>query len=156
MPSGQRLRHGIGIHCFHTNNLDLRAYLLDRCGHTGNQTAAAHTAEHGLNRFRMLAHDLQTHGTLAGNHIRIIKGVHKGQAFFFFQTAGFVIGIVKRIAKQHHLATARTHGIHLNARRRGRHHNHRTATQLLGGQCHTLGMVTGRSRHHPALQRLGR
>ena len=156
MPGGQRLGHGIGIDGFDTNDLDFGTHLFNSGSHSGNKTATTDTTENGIDRFGVLAHDLQTRRTLTGNHIRIIKGMHEGQAFFLFQAARFVVGIVKRLTKQHHFATPRTHRINLDARCGRWHNNDGTTTQLLGRQRHTLSMIASGSCDYAALECIGR
>ena len=104
----------------------------------------------------MLAQDFHGNGALAGNHLRIVEGVHERQLFGLLQLPGVGIGGIVGIAVQHDLTTALTNGIDLDLRCRYRHHDHRPTSQVARRQSHALRMVTGRSTDHPTLEALRR
>ncbi len=154
------LRHGIRIIHLHPDDLDLRAHRLDVIGHARNQAAAANRDKHGIQPIRAMALQLAQHfhgdRALAGNHVRVVKRVDKGQPLLFFQHRGVAVGIGIAVAMQHHFAAKAAHGIHFELRCGGRHHDHGPRAQLLRAQRHTLRMVAGRGANHPFLQLLGR
>ena len=107
----------------------------------------------------MLAQDLHADRALAGDHVRIVEGVHESQLLLAFQGQGVVVGVGVGIAMQHDLdvgAAARLDRVDLDRRRGGRHHDQRTAAQPAGRQRDALRMVAGRGADHAALELLGR
>ena len=97
-----------------------------------------------MQRPLVLAQHFHGDSALAGNHIRVVKRVHKGQALFFLQGGGVRVGVRVALAKQHHLATKAAHGVNLDLRRGGWHHDHGAAAQALRAQRHALRVVAGR------------
>jgi len=144
----------------HADDLDLGAHGLDVVGHAADQTAAANRHEHRIQaraaQLLQLAQHFHGDGALAGDHVRIVKRVHKGQAFGLLQLDGVLVGVGVAVAGQHHLAAQGLDGIDLDLGCGRGHHDHRAAAQLLGPQGHALGVVAGRRADHAALQLLGR
>ena len=60
------------------------AFMID----TGSQATAAYCNKNGVYRALVLAQNFHAHSALARNYIRVIKGVHKGQAFGLCQLCG--------------------------------------------------------------------
>ena len=155
---GQRLRHRIGVLGLDTDDLDFRPQALDVSRHTGDQPTAAHTTENSVDRpavARMLAQDFHRNRALPGDHFRIIEGMNEGQLLGFFQFQRMRVGIVIRIAEEHHFATTAFDSINLDARRRRRHHNHRPATHLGRRERNALRMIARRSADHATLELFG-
>jgi len=99
----------------------------------------------------VLPHNLHANGSLPGDDIRVIKGVHINQAFIFYQLLGLYIGLLKRIAVQDYPGTAASHRINFNLGRCPRHYNNGFDIHLRRRHCQTLGVITGRgSNHAPA------
>ena len=91
----------------------------------------------------MLAQDFHGHGALPGNHIRVVKGMHKGEALLFLQSQRVVIGVGVALAVQQHLAAEFAHRVYFQLRRGRGHHDHRPAPKALGAERHALRVVTG-------------
>ena len=112
MLGAHRLDHGVGVVHLHANDLDARRHCLDVVGHPRDQAATANGHKHGVQsragfaaslvagfgRFVSaqglhLTHDFHGHRALACDHVRVVKGMHKGQPFFFLQFHGMAIRI---------------------------------------------------------------
>ncbi len=139
----QRLRHGVGIDCLDADDLDLRSHRLDVGSDAGDQATTTDAAEDGIDRFRVLLEDFHGDGALAGDDVRVVVRVDKGQALGLFQFQCVHIGIGIGIAEQHDFGAAALHGIDLDLRRGGGHDDDGAAAQFLRGQCHALRMVAG-------------
>jgi hypothetical protein len=92
-----RLDHGVRVVHLHANHLDLGPHGLDVVGHARHQAAAANGHKHGIElvaaQLLQLAQDFHGNRALAGNHVGVVKGVHKGQALLFLQPHRVVVGI---------------------------------------------------------------
>ena len=126
----QGLRHCVRINGFHTNDLDFRAQAFDVGGNTGNQATTADAAKDGMNWARMLTQDLHADGALPGNHVWVVKRMHKGEFFCFFEFQRMRISIIKRFPGQHYFTTQVFDRLNLDFRGRGRHHNHSPTSKL--------------------------
>ena len=147
-----RLNHCVRVVHLHADDLDLRAHSLDVVGHAGYQAAAPdgdkYRVELALTQALNLPQYFHGNRALAGDHIGVVKGVHKSQPLFFLQHGGVQISVGVTLAVQQHLAAQRPHCVHLELRRGRRHHDHCARAQLVGAQCHTLRMVAGRGTDH--------
>ena len=152
LAGGQGLGHGVGVHGFHADHLDVRTHALDVGRHAGQQAAAADAAEHRVDGLGVLAQDLHADGALAGDHFHVVVGVNEGELFGLFQFLGVAVGVGIAFAGQHHLAAMALHGVDLDGRGGGGHHDHRAHVELLGRQGHALGVVAGGGADHPALE----
>jgi hypothetical protein len=94
-----------------------------------------------------LAHQLNCHSSLAGNHIWVIKGVNKGEAFRFCQRPGTHRGFIEGITVHHHFGTQRLHRIHLNQGCGNGHDDRCLDSQLRCRQRDTLCVIASRGRH---------
>ncbi|MPM77317.1 hypothetical protein SDC9_124320 [bioreactor metagenome] len=152
------LRHGVRVVHLHADHLDLGAHCLDVVGHTRNQPAAADGHKHRIQL--VVAQSLQLaqhfHGdrALARDHVRIVEGVHKGQALFGLQLGSVFVGVRVALAAQHHLAAQGFHCIHFQLRRRGWHHNHGSRAQSGCAHRNALRVVAGRRTDHATRQLL--
>ena len=104
----------------------------------------------------MLAQDFHRDGALPGDHVRVVEGVHEGQALLALQVQGMLVGVRVALAMQHHLAAQAPHGIDLHLRCGDGHHDDGLAPQLARTQRHALRMVAGRRADHTALELRGR
>ena len=75
--------------------------------YAGSQATAAYCNKNGVYRALVLAQNFHAHSALARNYIRVVKGVHKGQAFGLCQLCGMP-GSVAEIAAD---VNRRTHDI---------------------------------------------
>ena len=142
-PQGERAGHGIRIDRFNTDHFDVGPEALDVGAHAGDQAAATHGDVDRVRGFRALPEDLEADGPLAGDHLRVIEGVDKGQTAFIGQSIGLSTGGVVGVAFQHHFRPAGRHGPDFHLRRGHRHHDHRPATESLSPEGHPLGVVAG-------------
>ena len=127
----------------HANHLHLGAHRFDVAGHTRDQAAAANRHKHRVQRPGVLAQQLHGDGALAGDHIGVVKRVHKGHAVLLLQGQGVGVGVGVALAVQNHLATQGFHRLHFEGGRGHRHHHHRARAQLGRAQGHALGVVAG-------------
>ena len=151
---GHRLGHGARVAHLHANHLHLGAHRFDVAGHTRDQAAAANGHKHRVQRPGVLAQQLHGNRALAGDHIGVVKRVHKGHALLLLQHQGMGVGVGVALTMQHHLAPQGLHRLHFEGGRGHRHHHHRARAQLGRAQRHALGVVAGRGANHPARELL--
>jgi hypothetical protein len=84
------------------------------------------------------------------------KGCTKLSFSDFLELASMRIGVVVRLARQHHFTAKGSHRLHLDLRRRRRHDDHRPTAELGRRQRHALRMIAGRRTDHATLQLFGR
>ena len=107
----------------------------------------------------MLAQDFHAYGTLACNHVGVVKGMDEAQFLHFLQQQGMAIGIVVAVSLQHdfdRVFTKMPDGINFELGRGNRHHDDRFAAQFLRGQGYTLCVIASRSGNHAAFELLRR
>ena len=150
-PCFYRLLHTARVIGLHANHFNLRANLFDKCRYACCQTTAANRNKNRID-IAVLTEDFHADGSLAGNHIRIIKRRNISQLFLFSQLHCIIIGIIVRHAFQYHFATAALDRVNFNFGRCFRHHDDGTATQILRRQSHTLRMVARAGSNHAAIQ----
>ena len=138
--------HGRELRRLHANDVDAGLEGARRGGDAGNQAAAAH-GNHQRIQVRLVAHHFQADGALAGNDQGVIKGVDEGQAALLGQGAGVLAGLVKALAKQHHLGAEAARALELDGGGVHRHDDHRVQTEALRMVRHALCMVAGRGRN---------
>ena len=128
----------------HADDFDLGAHRFDVVGHARNQAAAANGHKHGVKRALVLAQHFHGDGALAGNHLGVVKRVHKGHAVLLLQRERVLVRVGVAVAVQHHLAAQGFDGFDLQSGGGHRHHDHGLGAQAAGTQRHALGMVAGR------------
>ncbi|MCY1231417.1 hypothetical protein D9M72_438640 [compost metagenome] len=138
----------IGVFRLDTDHLHVRTQVLHIGGDPRDQAAAAHRHEDGVQAAGVLAEDFHRHGTLPGDHVRVVIGRHEGQALLRRQLQRVGQGVGEGIAVQHHLAATGTHAVDLELRGGARHHDGRFDAQLPRRQRQALGMVAGRCGDH--------
>ena len=148
----QRTRHGIGVGSLDTDDPGFRPQTLDVSSDAGNQAAAANATEDRMNGLRVLAQDFHADRTLPGDHLRIVERMHESQLLGFLEFECVRVGVIVGLARQDHLGASRLHRLHLDLRRRRRHHDHRPATHLVRGQGDALRMIPGGRADYPALE----
>jgi len=114
---------------FNPDDFDVGAKILDVGGDPSRQTTTAHRDKHGMQRPGVLAQDFHADGTLAGDHVGIIIGMHKYVAMLFHQHAGVHRRLVEGITVQHHLATQIAYGADLDLGGSLRHDDDRLDAQ---------------------------
>ena len=143
-PAGlERARHGIRIDRLHADDFYFRAQAFDVGSDAGDQPAAADGDENRVDRQGPLAQDFHAYCALPGDHVGIVVRMHEGELAHTLELQRMAVGLVVGIAEQHHLGAARRYRIHLDARRRHRHHDYRLAAEFLRRQGHALGVVAG-------------
>jgi len=152
LAGGERTGHRVGIVGLDADDLGFRPQPLDVGAAPGRQPAAANGDKNGMNRFRMLAQDLHPDRPLAGNHFGIVEGMDEGQLFLLLEFECVGVGLVVRITGEDDLAAPAPDRLHLDLRRRRRHHDHRPAADPGRRQRHALCVIAGRSADHAALQ----
>ena len=136
--------HRVRVTHLHADDLDLGSDGFDIGSHTADQATTADGHKHGIDRAAVLTQDLHGDGALTCDHIRIVKGMHKGHALFLFQLFGVQGRIRVALTMQHDLhviATEMAHGIDLHLRRGGRHHDGGLAAQSSCAHRDALRMV---------------
>ena len=154
------MHEGVRVVHLHADHLDLRSHRLDVVGHARNQSATAYGHKHGIETVRaetlQLAQYLHRNRALAGNHVRVVKRVHKGQTLLFFQRCGVRVGVRVAVAKEHDLTAKVTDCVNLDLRCGGRHHDDGARAQFVRAQGHPLCMVAGGGADHAFFQLLRR
>ncbi|MCY1413872.1 hypothetical protein D9M71_293090 [compost metagenome] len=140
----------VGILRFDANHLHLGAQVLHIGGNAGDQPAAAHRHEDGIQHTRALAEDLHGHGALPGNHIRVVERRYEGGAVTVGQLQRVRQGMGEALTVQHHMPAARTYPFHFQRRRGGGHDDGGLHAQVRCRQGHALGMVARRCSDYPA------
>jgi hypothetical protein len=102
-----------------------------------------------------LADDLHADRALAGDHVRIIEGMHERQVLLARQRQRMLEGRIEDIAVEHYFAAEVGHRAHLDVGRGERHDDDRTDLALARRQRHALGVVAGRGGDHTARRRGG-
>ncbi|MNF66796.1 hypothetical protein D3C84_485940 [compost metagenome] len=150
LAGGQGGLQAVGVLRLDADHLHLGAQVLHIGGDAGDQAAAAHRHEDGVQPAGVLAQDFHGHGALAGDHVRVVVGRDEGQAPLLRQLQRMGQGIGEGVAVQHHLAAAGAHPLHLQLGGGARHHDGRLYAQFPRRQRQALGMVAGRGGDHPA------
>ena len=139
--------HAGGTLGLHTVDLDLGAQALDGKGHAGDQAAAAHGHNDGI-QIRQLVKDLQTNGALTCNDLFVIVGVDEGHAGLGLQLHGLVVGIIIGAGHQTDLRAQALGIFHLHNGGTVRHTDDAPDAPAGGGQSHALCVVAGRAGDH--------
>ncbi len=74
------LQHGVGVDRLNPDDAYLGPYRFDIGRHAADQAAPTDGNKHGMQWPLVLAQDFHRHRALARDDVRIIKGVHIGQA----------------------------------------------------------------------------
>ena len=126
---------------FNANDFDVRPEALDVSSHPTNQATTTNGHINRIWGLLALAQDFHSHGSLAGDHLRIIKRMDETEAILFATSSGLRIGLVIGLSVKDHLAAKLTNRFHLHAWCGDRHDDHSSALQMGGAECNTLGMV---------------
>mmetsp|Transcript_53113 Transcript_53113/g.153236 ORF Transcript_53113/g.153236 Transcript_53113/m.153236 type:complete len:422 (+) Transcript_53113:502-1767(+) len=151
LTSVQTGLHPGGVHGLDADDLDARLDGLQEHAHARRQTTSPDTAEDCVDLLlRRLRQDLLAYGSLAGDHQRVVEGVHQHTALLLDALHGRGVRLVVAVAGEDDLGgvvDSRPHGVHLDLGRSLRH-------EYLGGDVQRrrcegdpLGMVPGGARH---------
>ena len=140
---------------FDRDDFRLRPQSFHRERDAGEQSAAAHRHNHGID-IRHLFDDFESHRALAGDDGRIVVAIDVGETFFLrdFVRARFrfaKIFSVQDDGRAEFLAIA-----HFNERREFRHHDRRGNSEQFSLIGERLRVIAGRSRDDAALLLIGR
>ena len=139
--------HAGGTLGLHTVDLDLGAQALDGKGHAGDQAAAAHGHDDGI-QIGQLVKDLQTNGALTCDDLFVIVGVDEGHAGLGLQLHGLVVGIIIGAGHQTDLRAQALGIFHLHNGGTVRHTDDAPDAPAGGGQSHALCVVASRAGDH--------
>ena len=78
------LNHGVGVVHLYANDLHLWPDCFDVIGYSRNEPAPAYGHKDRIQGTRALTQYLHGNGALSRDHIRVVKGVDKGEAFLLF------------------------------------------------------------------------
>ena len=140
--------HRVRVDRLNPHHPDRRTHALDVGRNAGDQAAAAHRDEDGVERPGMLAQDLHADRALPGDHFRVVVGMNEGKAAAALEAHRLRKRLGVRIAVQHDLRAARQHRVDLDARRGHGHHDHRPAAEALRGEGDPLRVIAGARRDH--------
>ena len=97
---------------------------------------------------RLRAQHLEPDRALAGDHQRVVEGVHERQALLGADLQRVLARGVEALAVQHDLGAEAARALDLDGRRQQRHHDHRAQPQALRVVRHALRVVAGRRGDH--------
>ena len=100
-----------------------------------------------------LPQDFHADRALAGDHVRIVERMDEGELPFARERHRMLVRLVVVIAVQHGFAAKIDHGLHLDLRRRLRHHDRGRNPAAPRRQRDALGMIARRRADHAALRR---
>ena len=132
-------RRALGLNAVH---LDIGVQTLDGKGHAGDQAAAADGDNDGVHVLDLLG-QLQSNGALPGNHVGVVKGVDEGIALLVPQFQRPAVGVVVDALHQTDFRAVAAGGLHLGDGGPVGQADDGLDAVALGGQCHTLGVVSG-------------
>ncbi|OQA08025.1 MAG: hypothetical protein BWY65_01645 [Firmicutes bacterium ADurb.Bin373] len=121
--------------------------MLQGIGNPGDQASAADRNDDRPD-VRQIFQQFQGYGSLARDHLQVVKTVYKGGAFFFLQFNSMVKSLIITAGGQDYFRSVALGGHNLGNRSAGRHNNSAGQSGSRGGVGHTLGMVSGGSRDH--------
>ena len=136
-----------GVFRLHADNPRLWPNMSQIGRHAGQQSAATTTDKHVIQRLLGLPYQLHCHSPLTGNHIGVIKGVNKCEAFRLCERPGTHRGLIEGIAVHHHFGTQRLHRIHFDQGCGNGHDDRCLDAQLRCRQRDTLCVIACRGRH---------
>jgi hypothetical protein len=101
----QRIVHGRGIDRLDADDPDARVQVLGIDSDAGDESAATHRHEDGVDLAARLAKDLHGHRALPRDHIRIVEGMHEREIALAHDGLRVFVGAVVIVAMQDHFAT---------------------------------------------------
>ena len=139
----ERLRDRVRALGLHADDLHAGVDLLDARGHAGKQAAAAGRHDDDVRRGQ-IAEDLEAERALTGNDLGVIVGVQERGVLLLADLAGFGIGVVIAVAREHNGGTVALRGLRLGDGRGLGHDNRGRDAEAVRGVGHALRMVAGR------------
>ena len=152
LPRLEGFVHAGGIFRLDTDDPDVRIEVFHVDGDTGDQASAADRNEDRIDMATRLAQHLDTDRALSGDHVRIIERMNEDQIALPRERQRALERAVVIVSMNHNLPTEVDDRLHLDVRRRLRHHNDRRNAASFRGQRYALRMIAGRSAHDAALR----
>ena len=139
----ERLRDRVRALGLHADDLHAGVDLLNARGHAGKQAAAAGRHDDDVRRGQ-IAEDLEAERALTGNDLGVIVGVQERGVLLLADLAGFGVGVVIAVAREHNGGTVALRGLRLGDGRGLGHDNRGRDAEAVRGVGHALRMVAGR------------
>ena len=139
----ERLRDRVRALGLHADDLHAGVDLLDARGHAGKQAAAAGRHDDDVRRGQ-IAEDLEAERALTGNDLGVIVGVQERGVLLLADLAGFGVGVVIAVAREHNGGTVALRGLRLGDGRGLGHDDRGRDAEAVRGVGHALRMVAGR------------
>jgi len=143
------IAHSRGVFRLNADDPDIRTNSLNIGRDAGNQ---ATTAYRNKNRFDVaitLAQNLGADGALAGNDVRVVKGVDKNEVLLRLEFGRPGERLVVIVSVQDNFATQYAHRVDFDAWRRHRHHDNGTHAAVLRREGDALRVIAGRAADDP-------
>src|SRR5690606_14069992 len=124
---------------------------------TGDQTTAADTYKHIIDRFARLAQNFETNRTLPFDRLDIVKRVDKRHLLLFTVALRFLERVIKRVTCQNDFYLIAAITLHLQyflPRRRIGHKYFALDTESLAGVSDALRMIAGTGTDNTTLARI--
>ena len=152
------LGDGVGSLGLHAVDFYAGVHLLDGGNHPGQQPAAARGGDDHIHR-RQVAEDFKAQRALPGDDLEIVVGVQEGRALLLADFAGFGVGVVVHLARQHDPGPVVFGGLDLGDGGVFGHDDGGRDAEGRGRAGHALGVVPGGGGNHgtalPALDHGG-
>ena len=135
------------------DHLRLRKFCLHRRRNAGDQPAARCRRHHDIGDEPERGHvfgDLAARGALSGDHKGIVIGAHQRRAALAGNAIGDGFAVFLVAIVEHHLGAVALGALALGEGRVRRHYDGGLHAEDLRRRRHTLGVVAGRERDHPA------
>ncbi len=138
---------GVGRHDLHTDDVQIRTKGLEGGGRSCHQPTAAHRNDDGAGIGDGLG-DLEAEGSLTGDDGPVVVRVDETGTGLLREAARFDDRLFEIGPGQTDLGAVVAGGLYLRQGRRLRHEHRRRHVHRLGGECHTLRVVSGRGGNH--------
>jgi hypothetical protein len=152
-PLAQRLGHRVRVVGLHANHTDGRSQLLHRRRHARREAAATHRNEDRPEVAGRLVQHLQADRALAGDHIEMIEGGDDRHPGIARQHRAVRCGVGVVVAHEVDRRPQASHRLHLDRRRRARHHDAAAQPEAHRAGGDALGMVSGGGGDHAGASR---
>ena len=115
--------------------------------HAGDEPAAADRDDQRV-EIRNGGEHLERRRALAGDHLRIVVGMHEHEPTLVRQRVRDAGRVLERFALEHHLGAEGARVLDLRAGREARHHDDGADAEPLGVVGDALGVIARRHRDH--------
>jgi hypothetical protein len=149
MASLERSVHRVGLERLDPDDAHVGAERLDVPRDAGDEPAPADRHEDRAQTVLTVPQDLRADRPLPRDHQRIVERVDEAPAGLRHQGVTPELGIRIAVAVQLDVGSHRSHRVHLDLRRRLRHHDRGRDPQPLRRERDTLRMISGARRNDP-------